>query len=67
MDKDVKKGTKILLDDGKLVTEVLNVKNEEIEVITKNTHMLKTNKRVNIPGVDFSLPFMSEKDKNDIA
>src|SRR5699024_1770638 len=31
-----------------------------------NTHVVKTNKRVNLPGVDFSLPFLSEKDKADI-
>ncbi len=67
MDKDVRPGNKILLDDGKLVTVVKEVKEMEITVETVNGHKLKTNKRINIPGVDFSLPFLGEKDKNDIA
>ncbi|TNK98555.1 pyruvate kinase, partial [Mycoplasmopsis pullorum] len=32
----------------------------------ENTHKLKTNKRINLPGVDFSLPFLAEKDINDV-
>ncbi|AWX42997.1 pyruvate kinase [Metamycoplasma cloacale] len=67
MDKDLKVGNKILLDDGKLVTVVKEIKDKEIIVEAKNDHLLKTNKRINIPGVDFSLPFLSEKDKTDIA
>lgn len=66
MDKDVKKGDKIVFDDGKLVTEVISVEEGLITIVTKNQHLLKTNKRINIPGVEFSLPFLSEKDKNDI-
>ncbi|TPR53863.1 pyruvate kinase [Metamycoplasma neophronis] len=67
MDKDVKTGNVILLDDGKLVTVVKEVNPMEITVETVNAHKLKTNKRINIPGVDFSLPFLGEKDRNDIA
>lgn len=66
MDKDVKKGDVILFDDGKLVTTVISVQDGIINLITKNQHLLKTNKRINIPGVEFSLPFLSEKDYNDI-
>ena len=66
MDKDVKKGDKVLFDDGKLLTEVVSVQDGSINLITHNQHLLKTNKRINIPGVEFSLPFLSEKDKNDI-
>lgn len=66
MDKDVKKGDRIVFDDGKLVTEVVSVQDGLINIVTKNQHLLKTNKRINIPGVEFSLPFLSEKDKNDI-
>lgn len=66
MDKDVKKGDRIVFDDGKLVTEVISVQDGLINIITKNQHLLKTNKRINIPGVEFSLPFLSEKDINDV-
>ncbi|AZG68593.1 pyruvate kinase [Mycoplasma struthionis] len=67
MDQDVKPGDKVLLDDGKLTTIVQEVKEKAVIVKTLNSHKLKTNKRINIPGVDFSLPFLGEKDKNDIA
>ena len=57
MDKDLKKGNTVLFDDGKLVTEVISVQDGLINVITKNQHLLKSNKRINLPGVEFSLPF----------
>lgn len=57
MDNDLKIGDKVLIDDGKLVTTVKDVKKFEIIVETVNEHFLKTNKRINIPGVNFSLPF----------
>ncbi len=66
MHKDVKKGDKVLFDDGKLVTFVQEVKNGEVIVKAKNSHKLKSNKRINLPGIDFSLPFLAEKDKNDV-
>ncbi len=66
MHLDVKKGDKILFDDGKLVTFVQEVHDNKIIVKTENAHFLKTNKRINLPGIDFSLPFLSEKDKSDI-
>ncbi|MBD5423358.1 MAG: pyruvate kinase [Mycoplasma sp.] len=66
MDRDVKRGDKIVFDDGKLITEVVSVQDGLINIVTKNQHLLKTNKRINIPGVEFSLPFLSEKDKNDV-
>lgn len=66
MDNDLKIGDKVLIDDGKLVTTVKDVKKFEIIVETVNEHFLKTNKRINIPGVNFSLPFLSQKDIDDI-
>ena len=66
MDKDLKKGNIVLFDDGKLVTEVISVQDGLINVITKNQHLLKSNKRINLPGVEFSLPFLSEKDIRDV-
>ena len=66
MHLDVKKGDKILFDDGKLVTVVDEVHENSIVAKTQNSHLLKTNKRINLPGIDFSLPFLSDKDKSDI-
>jgi pyruvate kinase len=66
MHSDVKKGDKVLFDDGKLVTYVDSVENDYLIVRAVNTHKLKTNKRINLPGIVFSLPFLSEKDKKDV-
>ena len=66
MHLDVKIGSKILFDDGKLLTTVEKVMENSILVRTSNAHFLKTNKRINLPGIDFSLPFVSKKDIEDI-
>ncbi|WP_381414961.1 pyruvate kinase [Spiroplasma endosymbiont of Anurida maritima] len=63
---DLKERDTILIDDGKLLLHVEKV--EKHKIITKafNTHWVKNNKRINLPGIDFSLPFLSTKDKKDI-
>lgn len=66
MAQDLKIGDHVLLDDGKLDTVVTKVSKDSVVVEVLNTHKLKTKKRINLPGVDFSLPFLAEKDVNDI-
>lgn len=66
MSKDLKKGDTILLDDGKLQLIAESVKPGLIVATAFNEHLLKSNKRINLPGINFSLPFLSEKDRNDI-
>ncbi|PPE05730.1 pyruvate kinase [Williamsoniiplasma lucivorax] len=66
MSKDLKPGNLILIEDGKLELIVDAVKSGVIEATAFNTHKVKNNKRVNLPGVEFSMEFMSEKDRNDI-
>ncbi|QBF34561.1 pyruvate kinase [Mycoplasmopsis phocirhinis] len=66
MSVDLKVGDKVLFDDGKLSSNVTQINPGEIIVKTLNSHILKTNKRINLPNVDFSLPFLSDKDINDI-
>ncbi|QEH61540.1 pyruvate kinase [Spiroplasma chinense] len=66
MSQDVKVGDKVLVDDGKLNMTVTDVKPGLVMCKAFNTHLVKNNKRVNLPGVDFTLPFLAEKDYNDI-
>lgn len=66
MSVDLKIGDTILIDDGKLEMTVEEVKPGIVKAIAFNNHLVKTNKRVNLPGVEFSMPFLAEKDKNDI-
>lgn len=65
---DVEIGNIIKLDDGKLELKVIDKDQEKRELITQalNTHTIKDKRGVNIPGVHLSLPFISEKDKNDL-
>ena len=64
--KDVKVGERILVDDGKLMFEVVS-SNKETEVIVKVLvgGPLKSKKGVNLPNTAISLPALTEKDKED--
>lgn len=53
MAQDLEVGNQVLIDDGKLSTVVTEVGQGYVKVRAENTHKLKTNKRVNLPGVDF--------------
>lgn len=68
MAKDVKVGDIIFVDDGKLDLRVkkVDVDSGIIETISSNTWVIRENKRINLPNANYSLPFMSEKDRNDI-
>lgn len=66
MSQDLKVGDVILVDDGKLQLNVTSIKSGIIETKAFNHHILKTNKRINLPGINLTLPFLSEKDIDDI-
>lgn len=61
--KDVKIGEKIMLDDGKLVLEVSEVKNDLISAKVICGGLLKQRKGINIPGSQGSLNVLTERDK----
>ncbi|WP_353119788.1 pyruvate kinase [Myroides odoratus] len=63
---DVNKGETILLDDGKLIFEVVSTNNTD-EVVAKVIQggPLKSKKGVNLPMTKVSLPALTEKDIND--
>ncbi len=64
--QDVKAGEHILVDDGKLLFEVVST-DGKTEVITKVLRggKLKSKKGVNLPNTDISLPALTEKDVKD--
>ena len=66
MSKDLEIGKPILVDDGKLEMIVTEVGKGFIKARAINDHVVSTNKRINLPGTKFSMPFLSEKDKQDI-
>lgn len=63
---DVKKGEQVLLDDGKLMFEVLETNGKD-EVKTKVIQggPLRSKKGVNLPNTNISLPALTKKDKKD--
>ena len=64
--KDVNKGERILLDDGKLIFEVVSTdnKNEVVAQVIQGGP-LRSRKGVNLPNTDISLPALTEKDVKD--
>ena len=63
---DCKAGDYILIEDGKVTVQVIEVKGND--VITKVTEpgAVSNNKGINLPGVAVSVPAMSEKDIEDL-
>lgn len=64
--KDVNPGERILLDDGKLIFEVLKTdKKTEVQAVVIQGGPLKSKKGVNLPNTKVSLPALTEKDIRD--
>ena len=64
--KDVSKGERILLDDGKLIFEVISTnKKHEVEAKVIQGGNFKSKKGVNLPNTNISLPALTEKDIQD--
>ncbi|NYI41556.1 pyruvate kinase [Demequina lutea] len=64
---DCKAGDFLLIDDGKVRVEVMEVK-DGTDVVTKVIvpGPVSNNKGINLPGVAVSVPAMSEKDESDL-
>jgi len=64
---DVHPGERILLDDGKLILEVLKTDGvTEIEAFVIHGGILSSKKGVNFPNTKISMPSLTEKDKEDL-
>ena len=64
--KDVKPGNTILIDDGLIGLEVKKIKGHDIVCSVKNGGVVSNKKGVNLPGVEVNMPFISQKDHDDI-
>jgi pyruvate kinase len=64
--KDVKAGERILLDDGKLMFQVISTNSkDEVRAKVIQGGPLKSKKGVNLPNTNISLPALTEKDIKD--
>lgn len=64
--QDIKAGNTILIDDGLVEMLVKEVTDTDIICEVKNNGIISNRKGVNVPGVELSMPYISEKDRNDI-
>jgi pyruvate kinase len=63
---DCKAGDRILIDDGKVTVEVIEVKGNDVVTKCIEPGAVSNNKGINLPGVAVSVPAMSEKDEDDL-
>lgn len=63
---ELKPGDRVLIDDGLLEFDVDKIEGTDIYCTLANSGDLGERKGVNIPGVDISLPAVTERDREDI-
>ena len=64
--QDVHEGGIIMLDDGLIMLRIEKVTDTDITCTVLNNGKIKTKKGVNVPGVHLSMPYLSQKDREDI-
>lgn len=62
----LKKGNRILLDDGKIMLTVIEVEGDEIRCSIDDGGILRNKKGVNVPYIHLDMPYISKKDEEDI-
>ncbi|HLO11394.1 MAG TPA: pyruvate kinase, partial [Pseudoneobacillus sp.] len=60
---DVKKGSKILINDGEVELTVSEIGADSIKCVVKVGGTISSRKGINVPGTALSLPAITEKDK----
>ena len=63
---DVRIGTTILIDDGKIEMVVEKIQGEDISCRVLNGGKVSNHKGINVPGVVLSMPYISDVDREDI-
>jgi pyruvate kinase len=64
--KDAKPGDRLLVDDGKVGLVVKGVEGQDVVCEVTEGGPVSNNKGVSLPGMDVSVPAMSEKDIEDL-
>ena len=59
-------GGTIMLDDGLIKLQIITVNDTDIVCKVLNNGKIKNKKGVNVPGVHLSMPYMSQRDRDDI-
>jgi pyruvate kinase len=64
--RDVGPGAVLLLDDGKIVLDVTDVRGEEVHTVVRHGGVLSNNKGINRQGGGLTAPALTPKDIEDI-
>jgi len=64
--RDVEAGAVLMLDDGKIVLEVTDVRGEEVQTLVRHGGVLSNNKGINRQGGGLTAPALTAKDMEDI-
>jgi pyruvate kinase len=64
--RDVGPGAVLLLDDGKIVLDVTDVRGEEVHTVVRHGGVLSNNKGINRQGGGLTAPALTAKDMEDI-
>ena len=64
--RDVEPGAVLLLDDGKIVLDVTDVRGEEVHTVVRHGGVLSNNKGINRQGGGLTAPALTSKDMEDI-
>ncbi len=64
---DICVGTHILIDDGLIDMTVQSFNSDAIVCTVNNDGFVSNHKGINVPDVDLSMPYISDKDRDDIA
>jgi pyruvate kinase len=63
---DARVGDRLLVDDGKLALSVVRVEGPDVWCLVIEGGEVSNNKGLSLPGVDVSVPALSEKDEEDL-
>lgn len=63
---DIEPGMKILIDDGLIEMQVVNITDTDIVCCVENGGVVSNHKGVNVPGANLTMPYVSKKDREDI-
>ena len=65
--REVHRGDRILLSDGLIELQVLQVKGADVICEVANGGALGENKGINLPGIKLRVPALTSKDRDDLA
>lgn len=64
--ENIQIGTRILIDDGKIALDVLELQGKDVVCTVVNGGRVSNHKSINVPNVVIPMPYMSDTDKADI-